>query len=156
MHGVQREDAPCDQLRRQQGLKRTDLVFFLFHIAMPQDNAGSHLITTKLMHRMRLRRGGSQGLAINRQMRVIRLPLRCVQAAWFRSTTLLGFEAAQKRLLRAHPGAWRPLARVRCSTSSGMACSYDAGQSGLPEQQLDAKSSPSLHSNSFVPPSSPK
>ncbi len=62
MHGVQREDAPCDQLRRQQALKRTDLVFFLFHIAMPQDYAGSHLITTKLMHRMRLRRGVSQVL----------------------------------------------------------------------------------------------
>ena len=113
MHGVQRENASCNQLRRQQGLKRTDLVFFLFHIALPQDNAGSHLIATELMHPMRLRCGGSQGFAIDSQMRVISLPLRRVQAAWFRSTTMLGFEAAQKMLLRARQAASRPLSRAR-------------------------------------------
>ena len=35
MHGIQGEDAPCDQVRRQQRLERTDLILFLLHIAMP-------------------------------------------------------------------------------------------------------------------------
>ena len=131
------------------------LILFLLHIAVPQDNASGDLITTELMHRMRLRRGGTQRFAINSQMRVISLPLWRVQSAWFRSTALLGFEAAQKRLARSHPGVWRPLSPARCSTSSGMACAFDAAQSGLLEQRLDVGSSPWLHSNSFVQPSLP-
>src|SRR5579871_734392 len=59
MHRIQSKNAPFDQLRGQQGLERTNLVLFLLHIAMPQDNAGSNLITTELMHRLRLRSGGS-------------------------------------------------------------------------------------------------
>src|SRR6266566_166695 len=35
MHGIQGENAPFDQVRRQQRLERTDLIFFLLHIAMP-------------------------------------------------------------------------------------------------------------------------
>ena len=80
---------------------------------MPQDDASGDLITPELMHRMRLRSGGPKGFAINSQMRVISLPLRRVQAAWFRSTTMLGFEAAQKMLLRARQAASRPLSRAR-------------------------------------------
>src|SRR2546421_8993051 len=75
MHGIQGEDAPCDQLRGQQRLERTDLMLFLLHIAVPQDNAGGDLITPELMHRIRLRCGGTQRFAINSQMSGIRLSL---------------------------------------------------------------------------------
>jgi hypothetical protein len=54
MHRIQGENAPCDQVRSQQRLERTDLMLFFLHIAMPQDDASGHLITTELMHRMRL------------------------------------------------------------------------------------------------------
>src|SRR5437588_1540452 len=61
MHGIQGEDAPSDQVRGQQRLERADLIFFLLHIAMPQDDASSNLITTELMHRTRPRRRGPPG-----------------------------------------------------------------------------------------------
>ena len=105
MHRIQGEDTPFDQVWGQYWLERTDLILFLLHIAMPQDDASGDLRATELVHRMRLRSGGSQGFAINSRMSVISLPLRRVQSAWFRSTALLGFEAAQKRLPRARPGA---------------------------------------------------
>jgi hypothetical protein len=64
MHGIQGEDAPFDQLRRQQRLERADLMLFLLHIALPPDDAGGDLITTELMNGMGLRTGGVKGFAI--------------------------------------------------------------------------------------------
>jgi hypothetical protein len=43
---------------------------------MPQDDAGGYLITTELMHGMRLRTGGPKGFAINGEMGVISLSSR--------------------------------------------------------------------------------
>jgi hypothetical protein len=40
------------------GLSATLLMLFFLHITTPQDDASGHLITTELMHRMRLRTGG--------------------------------------------------------------------------------------------------
>jgi hypothetical protein len=45
---------------------------------MPQDDASGDLITTELMHRMRLRARGTKGFAINGKMSVISLSLRRV------------------------------------------------------------------------------
>jgi hypothetical protein len=76
MHGIQGKDASFDQLRGQQRLERADLILFLCHIAMPEHDASGHLITTELMHRLRLGRGGTQRFAIDGQVGVIRLSLR--------------------------------------------------------------------------------
>jgi hypothetical protein len=76
MHRIQGEDAPFDQVRRQQRLECADLILFRLHIAMPQHNAGGHLITAELMDRWHLRTGRTNGFAINGQMRMIGLALR--------------------------------------------------------------------------------
>jgi hypothetical protein len=96
MHGIQGEDAPLDQLGRQQRFERTDFIFFLLYIAVPQDNASGHLITIELMYRMRLRSRPAQGLAIDSQVSMIGLSLWRLQAARFLSTPLLCFSAHKK------------------------------------------------------------
>src|SRR6266568_4176011 len=70
--------------------------------------------------------------------------------------TAAGLPSAQKMSPGSRQGAWRPLSLAHCSTSSGTAYSFDAGRTVLPEKQLDVEPSPSLRSNSFVRPVSPR
>jgi hypothetical protein len=109
MHRVQGENAPLDQVRSQQRLERADLILFLAHIAVLQDNSGVDLITTELMGRLRLRGGGSQGFAIDGQMTVIGLSAWHLEPARFVSAAVLRFPADQKggndgiKLVRVDP-----------------------------------------------------
>jgi hypothetical protein len=156
MHGIQGEDASLDQWRDQQWFEGTDFILFLLHIAVPQDDASAHFVTTELMDRMGLQAGGSKSLAIDGQMCVIGLALRRLQMARFVSAPLLRFPSHEKRrqdlikVLAIHSRqhvaighlAWHTLA-----TRAELVC-----QSSKP----DVESSPSLHSNLFVRPVSPR
>src|SRR6266699_1726641 len=88
-HGIQGKDAPLDQVRGQPWFEGADLMLFLLPIAVPEDDARAHLITTELLDRMGLRTGGTKGFAIDGQMRVLALALRRVYTARFVSTPAL-------------------------------------------------------------------
>ncbi len=66
-------------------------MLFLLPIAVPEDDARAHLITTELLDRMGLRTGGTKGFAIDGQMRVLALALQRVYTARFVSTPALRF-----------------------------------------------------------------
>ena len=96
MHCIQREDASFDQLGSKQRLECADLILFLPHIAVPQNDPRANLVTTELMDGLRLRTGCTQRFAIDGQMAVIDLTARYLQAAGFVSTAALSLPADQK------------------------------------------------------------
>src|SRR3954451_9909337 len=58
---------------------------------MPQNRPGSDIVTTELVNRMGLPRGGTKRFAINRQVRVIGAAFRSQEATGFLSTATVSF-----------------------------------------------------------------
>ncbi len=134
------------------GLSATLLIFFGLHVAVPQDNARRHFITTELMDWLCLPSGSPQRFAIKSQVRVIGLPRRRLQTAGFLSRLGFALPIARRRRTGSRRGACHPLSLAHCNRSSGTAWSFGAVQSARKDERHDAESTLLLRSNSFVLP----
>jgi len=152
MHGIQGENAPFHQRRGQQWLERADLILLLLYIAVPQDDARGHLITTELMHGLRLPAWWLAALCHRSPDEHDPLVLVACVSVWVRLHSEALLPISQKIWPGSRPDVRHPRALARCSTSSGTACPFGAVQTALPGQQHDGESTRSRYSNSFLPP----
>jgi hypothetical protein len=75
VHGIQTQNASFDQRGGEQRLESTDLILLVGDIALPQHDSRLDIIATQQMHPMLLGTGGTQSLAVNRQLLVFSMPL---------------------------------------------------------------------------------